>query len=84
MESSKLENKDCMIFCMMEFAGDEEQERGTEDWTNAVDKGGLWHINDMTYQLFYLIEKEVRLHLEPYTAHLLTEGTKEVLVISVM
>ena len=26
-------------------------------------RGGLWHVNDMTYELFYAIETEVRQHL---------------------
>jgi hypothetical protein len=47
LEKSKHKNKDDMIFRLMELSGDEEDERGTEDWTNSLDRGGLWHVSDM-------------------------------------
>ncbi len=46
------------------FSGDEsDEEQGTEQWANAIDRGGLWHINDNTYFIFYLMEEEIRKHL---------------------
>lgn len=36
--TSKKKNKDEMIFCILELSGDEEnEEHGTEDWTNGLD-----------------------------------------------
>lgn len=37
---------------IMQLAGDEVYEEGTEDWVNRVDRGGLWHVNDDVYDLF--------------------------------
>lgn len=34
----------------------------SENWTNLIDRGGLSHINEDTYQLFVCMEKEVRKH----------------------
>ena len=49
---------------LMKLNGDEDdEERGTEDWTNALDRGGLWHVSDTAYNLFYAIEEEVQQHL---------------------
>ena len=51
------------VCLLMEWAGDEFNENcGTEAWTNMVDCGGLWHINDQTYSLFVIMEEEVRQH----------------------
>ena len=47
-----------MIYLLMELAGDElVEETGTELWTNMVDRGGLWHVNDQTYDLFATVEE---------------------------
>lgn len=35
----------------------------TQAWTNAIDRGGLKHINNMTYMLFVSMELELRKHL---------------------
>ena len=66
LECSKHDNKDNMILYLMELNGDEnDEERGTEDWTNLLDRGELWHVSDTAYNLFYAIEEEVRSHLVP-------------------
>ena len=52
-----------MIFILMKMAGDEFVEgANTEAWINAIDRGALWHINDMVYNLFTTVEGEVRHH----------------------
>ena len=38
-------------------------EHSSEDWTLAVDRGGLRHIDDMTFKLFVSMELELRRHL---------------------
>ena len=38
-------------------------EHSSEDWTLAVDRGGLRHIDDMTFMLFVSMELELRRHL---------------------
>ena len=53
--------KDEQIFLLMECAGDEvNEEAGTEMWLNIVDRGGLWHVNDLTYGLFTIMEEVTR------------------------
>ena len=53
--------KDELIFLLMECAGDEaNEEGGTETWLNLVDRGGLWHVNDLTYGLFMIMEEVIR------------------------
>lgn len=84
LAASKHPNKDDMILSIHELSGDEENERGTEDWTNILDRGGLWHISDTAYSLFYAIEDEVRCHLLPSLAPTMNEGTKAAIVSAVM
>ena len=35
-----------------------------QDWINAIDHGGLIHIDNDTYELFLAMEKELRNHLK--------------------
>ena len=45
---------------MIELAGDEiDEEAATEEWTNKLDREGLWHINDV-FNLFVAIEFEAK------------------------
>ena len=42
---------------LIELAGDEmDEDAGTEDWINRIDRGGLWHVNDDVYGLFVEME----------------------------
>ena len=49
-----------------------------------MDRGGLWHVNDMAYYLFYAIEEEVRCHLVLDLASKLSEGSKDIITSAVM
>ena len=61
LETSTHPRKDEMVLLLMECAGDELSENvGTETWTNMIDRGGLWHINDQTYSIFNIMEDEMR------------------------
>lgn len=84
LESSTHKSKDSMILCLTDLYGDEDEERGTEDWTNSLDRGGLWHVNDTAYSLFYAMEEEVRSHLMPKSASSMGEGNREVIVSAVL
>lgn len=48
---------------VMELAGDEVGEESTEEWTNKIDRGDLWHVNDDTYDLFADMEHESKMAL---------------------
>ena len=34
-----------------------------EEWTDLVDRGGLWHVHETTFQLLCALEEEVRTYL---------------------
>ena len=43
----------------MELAGDKlDEDEGTEEWINRIDRGGLWHVNNDLYSLFVSMEHE--------------------------
>lgn len=81
LKSSSLPNKDDMILFISDLSGDEwDETQGTEEWINSIDRGGLWHVNDNTYLIFYLMEEVIRKHLTVQAAKTLKETTrKEVL-----
>ena len=85
LETSTHQYKDDMILCIMELSGDEEDElRGTEDWINSIDRGGLWHVSDSTYGMFHAMEVEVRRHFAEDRASKLTEGSRNTIVKAIM
>ena len=46
----------------MHLTGDEtDEDTGTELWVNAIDRGELWRVNDITYSLFKIIEQQTRI-----------------------
>lgn len=78
IKSSTHPNKDDMVLFISELSGDEwDEAQGTEEWTNAIDRGGLWHMSDDTYTLFYLMEEEIRQHFQVKAIRSLDEGTKK-------
>ena len=77
---SRMSEKENMLIMMMELCGDEDEERGTETWTNAVDRGGLWHISDETYMVFLIMECEIRHHLNTSKMAELHDDTKKVIL----
>ena len=57
IQSSLFSNKG---YGTTDLSGDEmDDERRTEDWTNAIDCGGLWHVNDDTYMIINIVEEEI-------------------------
>ena len=55
--------KEDMMLLMLEFYGDSLDEDESEEWTNQIDRGGLWHVNSDTYILFTIIEHVIRNYL---------------------
>lgn len=41
-------------------------DHGSEQWTEALDRGGLIHISDEAFECFYAIEVGIRRHLNKY------------------
>jgi hypothetical protein len=85
IKKSSLEEKEDMMFLIMELSGDETCDAvGTESWTNSIDRGGLWHVNDNTYTTFYLIEEEIRHHFRVHHIKSLDHSTKENVMKAIM
>ena len=83
--SNSIPNKDDMILCVMELSGDEmDEDRGTEEWTNLIDRGGLWHVNDQTYSVFYAMEEVIRQHLTTAAVSKQKEGARKQLTSSIL
>ena len=59
--------KEEMILCLMALTkgGEFEEGLGTaEDWTELVDRGGLWRVRENMFHLFCAIEEVVQLQLK--------------------
>ena len=55
IKSSVKDKEELILFCF-ELCGDEDCKCGMEEWTNLIDRGGLWHINDCAYTVFSILE----------------------------
>ena len=68
--SSHLLKKE-LTLCLEEL-GDESSGSGhpSEDWLNAIDRGGLRHVNDATYLVFTAMEEALRRHINATDASL--------------
>ena len=51
-----------LVLCLMELTADKDSDvtNTDEEWTQRVDRGGLWYVKNTTYFLFVAIEEEVR------------------------
>ena len=83
LESSSASNKDDLIQCVHDMRSDSGQENVGEDWVNAIDRGGLWHVTDLSYSLFYAVEEVIRGHFTRSEAHSLTEDSKVTVITTV-
>ena len=43
--------------------GDDFEEGSAEKWVNLLDRGGLWHVRETTFQFFTALEREFRCYL---------------------
>ena len=58
-----------MVLCLVELHGKRQdccgsRDRGTgefEEWTDLIERGGLCHVKQMTFQLCHTLEYQVRL-----------------------
>ena len=81
IDKSSYSNKEDMILFITDLSGDEiDDERGTEDWNNAIDRGGLWHVNDDTYMIFTIVEEEIWKQLKISNTKNLQEGANKELI----
>lgn len=65
IKASTLSHKDAMVLFLSELIDNEldEEEQESENWIRAIDRGGLWHVSQNTYLIFFLMEEESRKQL---------------------
>ena len=61
IDASSCSNKAQLLSCVEGLLGD-DKDTPSADWVGVVDRGGLLHIKEGTYMLFYAMEEEVREH----------------------
>ena len=77
-------NRQDYLLCLEGMRESTEEEQGeesylayTKKWIQAIDRGGLFHITDEVYVLFYEVEKLVRKFLHRLVTQSLVEQTKK-------
>ena len=80
---SSVKDKEELLFCF-EHCGGKDGECGTEEWTNSIDRGGLWDVNDCTYTVFSILEDEIRRHLKVAALKSLNKETEKTTLESIM
>ena len=59
-------HKDDLLSCcqsLLRMYSTSDSQNTAEEWTNLVDRGGLFHVKETTFQLFVALEDEVRKYL---------------------
>ena len=71
-----------LVECIDELVKDESDEGpdSTSKWTQLASRGGLIHINDLTYRIFHAMELVVRQRFQKGSVTTLTPGTKNEVV----
>ena len=62
LEREGHEFKEEMVLCLLDLVkGNDTEQPGTdEEWIDLLDRGGLWHVKENTYQFFRAIEDVIR------------------------
>ena len=64
LERESHEFKEEMVLCLMELVKDPQDSEAKvetdEQWTDLIDRGGLWHVKETTYQFFRAVEHVIR------------------------
>jgi len=59
LKASSVEGKDVLVLYLSDLNGSDKNGDG-EDWINAINRGGLWQVNDEVFQTFLTMEELVR------------------------
>ena len=57
--SSSLKNKD-MLLLLLSRLKEDANDNDHDSWIARIDRGGLWHVSEGMFILFYIMEEEVR------------------------
>ena len=71
IRASDLPHKDDLIKCCQRLIkAHYSDDNGTtaEEWTDLIDRGGLYHVKETTFQFFVALEDEVRKYLGKLTS----------------
>ena len=63
--------KDQLMLCLLDLTVDADDD--THCWFDAINRGGLTSVNNMTYQVFLSMEYEIRTHLTKQAPHCFKE-----------
>ena len=66
IENSTHNLKEKLIICLMTLVKGVQYPEGTgtnEQWTDSLDRGGLWHVRENTYHFFCALEEETQIQL---------------------
>ena len=55
--------KDQLQVCLWDLLDDENEGGTADDWIKTIERSGLTHVNEMTFQVFLAMEIELRKHL---------------------
>ena len=61
--------KEELILCILQLirGADANEESGTaEEWSELIDRGGLWNVRNTTFQVFCALEEEIRPSLRAF------------------
>lgn len=67
IENSTHNLKEELIICLMTLVKGVQYPEGTgtnEQWTDSLDRGGLWHVRENTYYFFCTLEEETQIQLQ--------------------
>ena len=87
IERGKHALKEELILCLMSLTkgGEFAEANGTdEEWLNAIDRGGLWHVRENTYSLFCALETQVQTQLKSISRVRVTSSRKSAMIKEVV
>ena len=86
IKESSHELKEDINDCLMKMFLCEGESEGKKDeeWIDLVDRGGLWHVRESTFQFFFALEDGVRQYLSQLTSPSSHPSIKEFISMLVM
>ena len=79
--------KEELVLCLMSLTkgGEFTETDGTdEQWLNAIDRGGLWHVRENTYSLFCALEAQVQAQLKSISRVRVSSSRKSAMIKEVI
>ena len=58
LKTSSVEGKEVLVLYLSDMNGSDKNGDG-EEWINAINRGGLWQVNEEVFQTFLTIEEPI-------------------------